>query len=224
MKYSSFVKKCLVVVVALTALFLGTTPVKASHIVYNFYGTATGTLFAPDGVTPIIDFASPTAFSISIFGDTANIQSVNLETDPTLPPYNIWQNANLTGSIFIHGVMNSAFADLLTVFVDNHIDLNDPTNPVLPVVGFDNPVGTLFAMSPDPPGGLDTYDLKSIFGPTALAGAFVAQFAAAMATTGNILAIDSADGQFSAVPLPASFILLGTGLISLIGYRRSRNG
>jgi hypothetical protein len=217
MKNRSYARKCLVLVLVLTALCLGAAPVKASPIAYNFYGTATGTLFAPDGQTVITDFFTPIPFLISIPGNTANVQSV--EFDPVnFPGIFQWQNANLIGSISIPGVVTGTFPDLLTVWVDN----GDPANFIPPQVGFDNALGSLFILAPDPPGGLDTYDLKCVFGPTALAGAFVSQFAAAMATTGNILAIDSAEGQFAAVPLPASVVLLGTGLLRLIGYRRSK--
>ena len=203
MKNSSYVKKCLVVVLALMALCLGVTPAKADPIVYNFYGTASGDL---NGTT----FDTLPAL-ITIPGDTANVSELS-------PGSGFWLIDGLTGSIHIPNVVDGTFTDPLYVWCDNGL---------LQVAFGDSPAGVdLLILAPNPTTGLDTYDLQSNFGPTAPAGAFVSQFAAditILGTSGNILTIeDMYDASFVAVPLPAGVLLLGAGLLRLIGYRRSR--
>jgi hypothetical protein len=232
MKKSSLVKQCLVVVLVLTALCLGAAPVKADPITYYFSGIASGDL---NGIT-VFDTSSAL---ISIVGDTTNV------TEPFGIGAGFWRNDGLTGSIHIQGsqilgynadntpilapfVMDGTFTDPLYVYCDNLFlqvgfghNFNDPTN---------GPSQTdLVAMAPDPPDGLDNYNLKSAFGPVAPAGGWSSQFTAditILGVSGNLLTIeDMYDASFVAVvPLPGGVVLLGAGLLRLIGYRRSRNG
>lgn len=209
MKNRFYAKKSLVVVLALMALCLAATPSKAMPIVYNFYGFAWGDL---DGV----EFNNlPAVFSIP--GNTVNVSEV-------IPGSGLWANDNLTGTANIPGVVQGDFTDLLYVFCYN----GDQTNP--PQVGFgDSTLGLdLAILAPQNSDSLKTYDLQSFFGPTQRTPAFVSQFGG-IDIGGALLTIDFFDASFraaatavppSAIPLPAGFLLLGSGLIRLIGYRR----
>ena len=219
MKYRSYSRKCLVVVLALTALCLAATSVMAAPIVYNFYGTGWGDL-------------NGTAFdalpmSISIPGDTLSVNEL-------VPGSGLWVNDTLTGTVNIPGIgLTGTFTDSLYMICYN----GDLSNP--PLVGFgDSTLGfDLLNISPLIPGPLSTYNLQYSFGPTALTEAFVTQFGGIDITPagglpGNFLTFDFAEVSFNAVgpppppaaPLPAGIWLLGSGLLTMVGiFRRNRS-
>jgi hypothetical protein len=211
----------MMVLVVLTIMSLGywTVTTEAAPISYQFSSTAASGGITQDaaGSITIADLQS-VGFVVSIAGDTLNV------VDDPLNPGNGWANIGLTGTISISGIdpvtllpisFAGSFVDPLTVWVDN----------VDQWIGFDNDTLGLTLLGLYAANvGLDTYDLRSSFGPIAADSIFAFEQFAAIPTSFGFLTIETVDNATFKTPEPASMLLLGFSLLGFVGLRRKFKG
>ncbi len=204
------------ILIALTALSFGywTTAAEASPITYQFSSTAAwGTVVDALGNPTEFNNAS---FLISIAGDTNNV--IIDSAGPII--------SNLIGNISLFGgdlasSLSGTFTDALYVYVDpiqEGVAFGDiPPNPL------DSPFDLLALYIPGV--GLDTYDLKSSFGPITAGvdfpgtGLVFDQFSTNFGTI-NFTGENIDNATFQAVPEPGIMLLLCSGLAGIVGFRR----
>jgi len=188
-------RACLLAAVFLVG-FLSATAALAAPITYTFTGKGDGTW----GVESFFDVF----FEVTLPGDTSNV----------INPYTqVWQNRNLTGTIDITGLGAGTFTLPLFVFVnnlDNLVGICDNATSDYRLVIWKSGVG------------LDTYDLKTSFGPLTLPDDYGLDITNVETSKGPLTFTDSRTGSFAftaeAVPAPTTLMLLGSGLLSLLGY------
>lgn len=188
--------KGLILAAAVLAFLLSATAALAVPITYTFSGTGSGTW----GLESFFDVF----FSVTLPGDTGNV---------TVSSPGIWQNTNLTGTIDISGLGTGTFTPPLLVFVNNNLD----------AVGFSDSAYAYDYLDLYKAGvGLDTYQLTTSFGPVTNPDSMYLDINGVATSQGDLsfTGVEQASLTFSAnaVPVPDPVLLLGSGLLSLLGY------
>jgi hypothetical protein len=197
-----------VVATATVAVFGSVTPVQAAAITYTEIVTGSGTL----GGTPFTD----ALVTVTLTGDTTTVLG---GTPFNLCNVSCFANQG-TATVSVAGVGTGTITDPMVVWDNPSLGINSITiydiNPAnLGAVLYIN--NSAFA----------TYDLTTTIGPiVGPPGLFVHVYPTTVgdftltSTSGN--ATFSAFTPRSTVPEPASLLLLGTGVVSLVGRRLRR--
>jgi hypothetical protein len=173
---------------------------QATQINYSFAGTGSGSI-------------DSTSFSDKLFKVSINAVTDDVMFQPSLGANGI---LNLTGAIEIDSIGLVIFSDPLFVFGGN------PFNEI----GFGNDMqGNLIAISVS---GVDTYDLKSDFGPVTGTNYNLNQFQNVTTNLGALTYTEMSPATFVAtlsspvtsVHEPATVLLVGSALLGLVRLKR----
>ena len=185
---------------------------QAAPITYVFTGTGSGHLDS----TSFLD----ADFVVHINANTDDIETYwdNEFVGYTTPWDRVTNDGTLEGVITIEGIGELNFTDLIWVY--NYV-IGQDQGP-----GFGNgSKGDLISLNVLGV-GLDTYDLKSSFGPITDPTPFFRQFVNVQMDKGLLTYTSMSNATFTAilnpVPIPASFCLFGSGLLGLVGIASNR--
>jgi hypothetical protein len=222
---SSFVVRSTVLFAAALTL---SSAASAAPITYKQSGVASGQIGALTFTNAFVEW--------TMLGDTDNVETKSFDLE-TGDPYTAYVNVSSLTTLVISGIGTATLTDPNAIYAfPTPISLGDGF-PVLPVVV----MGTL----DDPPstdsftgiGAAATslllgYDLKSSFKPVVAVGGVGHPTTESVNTSLGVLTFtanisENAKGTFSAtvtpVPEPATFLLLGSGLVGLVARNRSRS-
>jgi len=192
--------KGLMLAATVLACLLSATAALALPITYTFSGTGYGTWGGAD----FGSITSGVPFSFTLSGDTINVPGGSGN----------FTNGNLTGTINI-GSSTGTFNNPLRVLVDTSNQS----------IGFSADTTTIIADYLDlykAGAGLGTYNLKTSFGPISDPTAKSLSINGVATSIGDLtltgVALPSLTFSATAVPAPATLLLLGSGLFSLLGY------
>jgi hypothetical protein len=194
--------KGLMLAATVLACILSATAALAAPISYTITGTGTGT-WGGDNFTSAF-------FSITLSGDTSNV-SYNSQ-------FGVWENKNLWGNIDIDGMSYGFYYPMDVI-------LNHAYNQVgFAAMSWPDCMMNLFKSGVN----LDTYELKTSFGPVTNPDSGNLHILNTPTSWGPLTfsEVQTASLTFSAntnaVPSPATVLLLGSGLLSLMGYGWSK--
>lgn len=175
--------------------------------VFQAQATPITFVFSASGVNGALDSTSfsDASLVVTIHADTSDIIAWSGDS--------VGSNTSLTGTFSLSGIGSGSFDDLLYVF-------NDQADEV---VGFGDDVHFDLVDILAPGMGLDTYDMKSAFGP--LAGSVdpgaLSQFADVGTSLGSLTLTSAREGTFQAsaqsvsVPEPSNLLMFALGLLGV---------
>jgi hypothetical protein len=198
-KRSSGLSPLVAAAIVLIAVTGGSTFAMASAITYTVSDTASGTLGATSFTGALV--------TVSFSGDTGTV---------FMSSAGFWENDIGTATVTIAGIGTATFTDAMFAF--------DNQAAIAAGIGDNTCVGCRASVLDTFNSVFGSYDLMSAIGP--ISGAVFFRPDLSYGTTMGLLNFSSAGATstFTAttVPEPANLILLGTGLVSLIGFVRRR--
>jgi len=195
--------KCTILtVVALTIMLCGAWPAKAMIITYTDQATGSGML----GTTAF----TGALVTVTLTGDTTNVVSVS----------STYANPVGTATVSVSGIGTGTFSNQMQAFV------NQTSSPA--AVGISQVITIPFGVSvlDTLNAAFSTYDLTTSIGPIS-GSPFINSGTTFDTTLGSFSLTSVGNSTFtattrttSAVPVPSTMLLLGSGLIGLAGWRR----
>jgi hypothetical protein len=199
-------------------------PAQAVPITFTFTGSLYGA-FENNNIDPPFGDFRTIDISVTIPADTADTWWHNADlANNSGPNGGLPPNGNpfgLTGSIALSGIGTGNFVNPLYVYVSNANNENQT-----PSIGFCESIHVYSILGLNLSGeGLETYGLSSSFGPIYSSSTVGYAYNPPLQLTNGYLWIiryDNATFSASTVPLPSTVLLLGSGLLGLVGWRKFR--